>query len=145
MLGILLALGLAEAVTLHLVAAAWWGRKVGIALGLLDLGLFGSLVALLRAFWRYPVTLDGETLVLRTGRRMAVTVAVADIAGLRENWTAADLKAPGVLNLALASWPNIVLDLRHPVRRRRRAVTAVAHRLDDPAVFRAALLAAIAT
>lgn len=44
-----------------------------------------------------------------------------------------------MLNLGLIAYPNVLVELAEPVRRRRRAIRAVAHRFDDPAAFIAAL------
>jgi hypothetical protein len=50
-----------------------------------------------------------------------------------------------VLNLALLSYPNILVELREPLAvRRGRMVTAVAHRLDDAAAFERAVAQRIA-
>jgi hypothetical protein len=72
----------------------------------------------------------------------SVVVPVGQIAGLRATWDAAALKQRGVVNLALVSWPSVVIDLDPPVPTRRgRQVHAVAHKLDDPAAFHAAITA----
>lgn len=144
-IGVVLALALVEAAVVHLVAMAWWGWTVALPLGVLDAGLILSLAWLLRSFRRRPITLRHGVLTLRTGARLSVAVPVADIAGFREHWTAEDLKRPDTLNMALAVWPNIVIDLARPVARRRRNVATLAHCLDDPAAFRVALAAAMTT
>lgn len=85
------------------------------------------------------MALFADRLVLHAGWRQRLEIPLAAIGGFRAHWTAADLRAPGSVNLALVAWPNLVLDLVEPVRRRGRPVWLVAHCLDDPAAFRARL------
>jgi len=140
MLAVLLGLACVEALVMHLVAIAYWGWKVALVLGAVDLSMVLLLVRLLRSFRRAPITVEDGLLTMRTGHRLHVPVALDNIAGFRDQWTGAELKAPHVLNMALITWPNVVLELRQPVALRRRRVTAIAHCVDDPAAFRDALL-----
>ncbi len=66
-------------------------------------------------------------------------ISVDRIAGARASWDAAALKRKDVANLALATWPNVVLDLTKPETLRRRNISTVAHKLDDPVALLAAL------
>lgn len=140
MLGVLLGLATVETFVVHIVAMALWGWKVAAVLALLDLSVIVMLWRLLRSFRRHPVTLEGDRLVMRLGSRMAIPVELGDIAGLRDHWDSKAIKDRSVLNMALIAWPNIVIDLHRPVKvRRRRIISAIAHRLDDPAAFHAAM------
>lgn len=139
----LLGLAIAETIVVHLVAAALWGMRVAIILGLIDLSFVIALVGLIHAIRAHPVTLADGMLTLRVGRLSTLKVPVAQIAGFRETWDAALLKRKDVRNMALAAWPNIVIDLVAPIRSGRRDVRVVAHRIDDAAVLRAALTQAI--
>jgi len=65
---------------------------------------------------------------------------IGDIATFRTNWDSEAIKRKSTLNLALVAWPNVVFDLReHRKVRRRRIISTIAHRLDDPAAFHAAI------
>ena len=64
---------------------------------------------------------------------------MAAVAGFRENWTSAELKARGVSNLALIAYPNIWIDLAEPIVGRRGPIRAIAHKFDDPIGFRSAV------
>ncbi len=141
-LAILLGLALIETAVVHLVAVAVWGWDVAIVLGMLDMGLVLALAGLIRAMRRHPVTLDMDILVMRLGTLKVLRIPFSRIAGFRDSWDAAALKQRGVVNLAPATWPNVVIDLAPPIRWRGRDVHAVAHKLDDAAAFRAAVLAA---
>jgi hypothetical protein len=138
-LGVLLALALLEALVCHVVAMALWGWGVALALGVLDLGIVGLLLALLRSLRAMPVTLDDDRLTMRLGWLKAVSIPLGHVAGLRTEWDAATLKRRDVVNLALASWPNVLITLSPPIRRGRFMVHAVAHKLDDPERFAATL------
>jgi hypothetical protein len=140
MIGVILGLALVETIVLHIVAMAVWGWKVALALGLIDLSVVVALLAMLRSFRTMPIALDGRRLTMRTGRRMAITLDLDEIAAFRTSWDSEAIKRKSVLNLALVAWPNVVFDLREPRKvRRRRIISTIAHRLDDPAAFHAAI------
>ena len=141
-LGVLLGLAIIETMVIHIVAVALWGWRVAILLGLLDLSLIAALIGLLRDIRRYPVTIGAGLLTMRLGRLKVARIPLERVGGLRSGWDAAALKRAGVANFALANWPNVVVDLTTPVKVRGRAVHTVAHKLDDPAAFAAALTAA---
>lgn len=141
-MAVLLGIAIVEMCVVHLVVGALFGWTVALVVGVLDLSLVISLVLLLRSFRRLPVTIADDVLTLRVGMLKTIAVPVHQIAGLRASWTAADLKPRGVVNLALASWPSVVIDLDPPVLGPRgRSVHTVAHKLDDPAAFHAAIAA----
>ena len=66
-------------------------------------------------------------------------VPLASVRDLPTHWTAEGLKVRGVVNLALIAYPNVVIELDPPVAGKRTPIKTVAHRLDDPAAFTAAL------
>jgi hypothetical protein len=47
--------------------------------------------------------------------------------------------------MALIAWPNVMIDLKQPMKRRRKTITSVAHCVDDPASFRLAVQPATRT
>jgi hypothetical protein len=138
---VLVALAVAELLVVHLLVALLWSRAIALVLTLLTLAAIAGLVAFVRSFRRLPVLVDGERVVMRVGFKPPVEVAMAQVAAVRTDFSAADTKAAGVVNLALLAFPNVLVELRSPVVRgqRKRPVRAIAHRLDDPAGFRAAL------
>jgi hypothetical protein len=142
MIGVLLGIAIVEMCVVHLVVGALFGWTVALGVGVLDLSLVLGLFLLLRSLRRLPVTLTGGVLTMRAGVLKSVTVPTRQIVGLRATWDAAALKERGVLNLALASWPSVVVDLHPPVLTRRgKPIHAIAHKLDDPAAFHAAIAA----
>ena len=140
MIGVLLGLAICETVVLHIVALAVWGWKVAVVLALLDLSVVVWLVRLLRSFRAMPVTLEGRRLTMRAGSLKSIALDVDDIAAFRTSWDSDAIKRKSTLNLALLAWPNTVLDLIEPRKvRHRRIISTIAHRLDDPAAFHAAI------
>uniref|UniRef100_UPI0025DF4CBE PH domain-containing protein n=1 Tax=Sphingomonas sp. TaxID=28214 RepID=UPI0025DF4CBE len=127
MIAVLLGIAIVEMLVVHLVVAllvGWWAALVA---AVLDVSLILWLIGLLRSFRRLPVTIADGVLTVRAGFLRSVTVPVAQIAGLRPTWDRAALKHRATLNLALASWPNVVIDLREPiVLRGGRTITAIA-------------------
>lgn len=142
MIGVLLGIAIVEMLVVHLVVVAWLGWWAALVAGVIDASLVIALIGLIRSFRRLPVTLVDGVLTMRAGALKTVTIPVAHIAGLRTSWDAAALKQRGVLNLALASWPSVVVDLDPPIALRRgRQLHAVAHKLDEPVAFHAAIAA----
>ncbi|WP_242186444.1 hypothetical protein [Sphingomonas sp. CARO-RG-8B-R24-01] len=142
MIGVLLGIAIVEMLVVHLVVVALLGWVAAVVVGLLDLSVVISLALLLGSFRRYPVTIADGVLTMRTGRLKSIAVPITDIAGLRTTWNAVALRQKDMVNLALASWPSVVVDLSEPVLSRRgKPIRAIAHKLDDPAAFHAAITA----
>jgi hypothetical protein len=146
MIGVLLGLAIVEMLVVHLVVVALLGWSAAIVIGAIDLVAVLSLIWLLRSFRRRPVTLADGVLMLHAGYLQSITVPIGQIAGLRATWDAAAIRDRRLLNLALIAWPSVVIDLKAPiVLRHGRQVQAVAHKLDDPAAFHAAIAALMPT
>ena len=143
MLWALVALGSVELVIVHGLLAAW-SPPVAVVLSVASLIGLGWIVALIRSMKRLPVLIGPGGLTMRVGGFRSVTVSLDEVAGLRSRWDAGVVKARATLNLALVAYPNVVLDLRHPLPG-RRGITTIVHRLDDPVGFAAALERLIAT
>lgn len=138
MLWVLVALCSIELAVVHLLVALW-SRPAAIMLSIVSLATIAWLVRGIRSLSSLPSTLTPAALTLRAGRLARVSVPLAAVAGLRDDWDIAALKAPGVRKLSLVAHPNIWVELSTPVTRRGRTIHAIAHRLDDPAAFAAAL------
>ena len=138
MLWVFVALASIELLVVHLLLSHW-SPTTALILSALSLASILWLIGVIRGFRRLPVLLTPDTLVLRVGTLRSVTVPLGDVVGLRADWNAEWLRRRDVLNLALIAYPNVVVMLHRPVRAGRREVTAVAHRLDDPLAFAAAL------
>ena len=108
----------------------------------LVIGILG-LAGFIRSLKRHPVLIADGEVRFRLGRLRDVPVPIERIANLRTSWPAGFHKRAKVLNLALLSYPNILVELREPLPGRRPR-WAIAHRLDDPGAFAAALRPRIA-
>ena len=126
-----------ELVVVHLLVALW-RPGVAMALSAVTLASVVWLMRVIASFRRLPVVIEADRLVMRVGTLRRVDVPRAQVTRLRDSWDAAALKQPGVVKLSLIAWPNVVVDIDPPLAGRWR-VTAVAHRLDDPAGFGDAL------
>ena len=129
-----------ELVLTHLLVALWrpW---VAVALSIVSLSGVVWLVRLVLSLRRLPVLIEGNRLVMRVGTLKRIDIARAQVAGLREQWDAQLFRGGGAVKLSLLAWPNVVVDLTEPVAGWRGPIRAVAHRLDDPAAFAAAVSA----
>lgn len=126
-----------ELTVTHLVLAHW--TVIGaVLLSILSAGLIGWLVLGIASMRHLPVLIGNHDLVMRAGRIKGARVPIAQIRGLRTDWGGDELKQRTVLNCALLSYPNVLVELTEPLRD-RRGTLAVAHRLDDPAGFALAL------
>jgi hypothetical protein len=125
-----------ELVVVHALLSHWY-PTLALVLSALTLASILWLIGAIRSFKRLPVLIDVDTLVMRVGWLKSFRVPLADIAGRRESWTGEELNTRRVANLALIAWPNIWIDLARP--QGRREITAIAHKLDDPEKFRAAV------
>lgn len=138
MMWVLVALSSLELVVVHFLLALWqpW---VAVTASILTLASIVWIVRLILSFRRLPVLIEGDELVMRAGWLREHRVPLGRIAGLRDTWTADELKQRHVSNLALIAYPNVWLDLDQAVPGRRASITAIAHKLDDPASFRLAV------
>lgn len=141
MLWALIALGGIELVVTHLLLAHWFPR-VALALSALTLAALAWLIGGVLGFGRRPVLVRDADLLLRTGWLKQVVVPLAQVRAVTRDPAAAPRHDGGILDLALIAHPNTVVELSPPLRRRGREVRAVAHRLDDPDSFAAAVRAA---
>lgn len=137
MLWMLVALSSVELFVVHALLA-FLSPVVAAVLSVATLAGIGWIVALIRSMRRLPVLFGPDGVVMRVGIFRSVTVPPSDMLGLRPSWDASVTKARTTLNLALIAYPNVMMDLRRPLPG-RRGVVAVAHRLDDPVGFAAAL------
>lgn len=137
MLWLLVSVALVELAVTHALLS-WWHPALALGLSLASGAGVLWLIFTIASMRTLPVLLDDERLLMRTGRLRSVTLDRRSIAGLRKSWTGEDIKDRRTLNLALIAYPNVVVDLVAPLPG-RRGIMAVAHRLDDPAAFAAAL------
>ena len=128
-----------ELVLMHLLVSALWSHVAALILSAISLAALLWTIYFIRSLKRCPVLVDEEGVTMRVGTLGTVRVPARSIAGLLTSWPRERLKQRGVLNLALINYPNIMLDLDPPLPGRKRHLTAIAHRLDDPAGFAAAV------
>lgn len=128
-----------ELVLVHLLVSALWSHGAALILSAISLAALLWTIFFVRSLNRCPVLVDGTGVTMRIGSLRSVPVPAAHIAGLRTAWPREELKQRGVLNFALINYPNVMLDLNPPLPAGRRTLIAIAHRLDDPAGFTAAV------
>jgi hypothetical protein len=132
-----------ELVVVHILVSSLWSRTAAATLSTLSLAALAWTILFIRSLKRLPVLVDGEGVTMRVGSLKSVHLGWDRVAGVRTSWPAEALRQRTVLNLALINYPNVMLDLDPPFLTRRRSLQAVAHRLDDPAGFVAAIGALI--
>jgi hypothetical protein len=128
-----------ELAIVHILVSALWSAAAAMILSALSLATLVWLVLLIRSLKRLPVLVEADGVTMRVGSLRSVCVPRDRIAGVRTAWPREALKQRSVLNLALINYPNVMLDLDSPLPVRSRRLQALAHRLDDPAGFVAAV------
>lgn len=134
----LLVLQAIEVAIHHLLLAHWSAFAAYVLFVLSDVGLI-YMIALIKSFRLRPVLLTPEGVRVRTGMLIDRFVPFAAIAGIETSFDSMLVKDRGTLNAGLLAWPNLVLTLHAPMPGHRRAITAIAFRLDDPEPFVRAL------
>jgi hypothetical protein len=136
---VFVALAAIELFVVHFLVSIW-SVTAALILSVLTLAAMAWLVALVLSFKRRPVIVERGVLLFRTGTLMSMRVDPADVAAVRRDFSSEALKRRGVLDFAMLSYPNILVELRRPVQRgRKRPVDGLAHCLDDPDGFAVAL------
>ncbi len=135
MLWVLVGLASIELLVTHLLVSHWFPR-VALVLSLASLGLVAWLVRAIVAMRRRPVMIGQDAVLMQVGGFRRVLVPFDAIASVDAAGNERDRRA---LNLALVTHPNVMLELREPLHGRRGEIRRIAHRLDDPAGFIAAV------
>jgi hypothetical protein len=128
-----------ELAVTHLLVSALWSHVAAWILSAVSAAALLWLLAFIRSLKRLPVLVTDEGVTMRLGTLKSLRITAGQIVALRTAWPREELKQRGVLNLGMINYPNVMLDLDPPLPGRRRPLKAVAHRLDDPAGFAAAV------
>jgi len=139
LLWIFVAIMAVELVLMHLLLSALWSHVAALILSGISLAALLWTIAFIRSLKRRPVLVDEGGVTMRLGSLRSVRVPAASIGGLLTSWPRERLKQRGVLNLSMINYPNVMLELDPPLPARRRSLGAIAHGLDDPAGFTAAV------
>ncbi len=138
MMWVFVALASIELLVVHFLIAFWSGTAA-LILSALTLASIVWIVLVIRSMRRLPVMLDDRHLVMRVGTLRSVEIPLDRIGGLRSDFDDAALRQKEVVNLALIAWPNVFVELSQPIEQRGREIRGVAHKLDDPHAFTAAI------
>lgn len=139
MMWVFFGLVIVEMLVVHGLVAMWtpW-----VALGLSSLSLPALIwvVLVIRSFRAMPVRIADGQLHWPAGRLRTVAVPLAQVKGLLGRIDGALVKDRATFNAALMAWPNVMVELADPLPG-RGPISRLAHKLDDPAPFVAALAA----
>jgi hypothetical protein len=138
MMWVLLGLVVIETAVLHFLVALW-SPSVALLLSVFGLSTLLWLIVFIRSLARCPILLGDGFLSWRCGNVRRIDVPLAQIVGIRDDWDGAVIKSRDTFDGALVAYPNIVIELGRPIMVGRRTIWRLAHRLDDPEAFAAAL------
>lgn len=142
--GAALGVTLVELLVMHLLVSRWSPAAAWVLTGLAAYGVVWIL-ADFRAVRLRPITLDDDTLTLRTGLRWTVAVPLHRIAAAaRRDWRGGFGERDGDVSIAVLGQPDVVLELSEPVvARGPYGIRKRARRLGVSVDDRAALLTAL--
>lgn len=135
----LLVLSGIEIAVYHLLMAHWSRTGAIIMFVISDVG-FVYLIGLIKSFRFRPVLLTPEGVRVRAGFLVDQRIPLAAIISVETDFAGESVRDAATLNASLLAWPNILLRLDQPIRRRtflksRGPFSSVAFRLDDPEPF----------
>jgi hypothetical protein len=138
MLGVFLSLALVELLTVHLLVSLWSGAAAWVLSGLSVLAVV-QIAWLIRGLVRHPHEIDETNVHVRYGTAGLVEVPLSSIVRADNVAFSPEEKATDVFRATLIASPNVALRLEPPVAVRRRQMSTITLRLDDPAAFLARL------
>ena len=124
----------------HVLLALLWSAQAAWIASLLTLWGLAFLVAEYRASLLRPISLEGDTLVIRYGVLVDLRVPLRDIARVQAAQTAVPRRQPGSLRCCEAGVPNVRIDLARPLDLptlggRGRSIERIHLGMDQPASF----------
>ena len=143
-LGVLVFVTLMETVGMHIIISRW---SIAAAWILTALSIYGILWLFgdFHAIRLHPIVLDNDTLHLRTGLRWSAEIPVSAIADV--TFGAPQKRRSKSYLRASVMWPRAVIHFKEPVTVKglfgiQRTVTQVGLSLDEPELFREAVMPA---
>lgn len=135
----LLALVVIEAMAEHILIAHW-SPHVGFVLAVVGDVSVVYMIGLVKSLRLLPVLLTQEGVRVRAGMMIDRFIPYDQIAGVRSALSGEDVRAATTWSMGLLAWPNVMIDLKVPIRRRGlkpggRLATSLAFRLDEPEPF----------
>jgi hypothetical protein len=138
LLCVFLSLALLELLAVHLLVSLWSGTAAWVLTGLSILAVV-QIAWLIRGMVRHPHEIDETHVRVRHGTAGLVEVPLSSMVRAENVAFAPEEKGAEVFRATLIASPNVALRLEPPVAMRRRQVSTIILRLDDPAAFLARL------
>lgn len=134
LLWVFASLALLELLVVHLVMASRWPSLAWPMTWFTGASVVW-LLAWIRSFKQRPHELDDNRLRLHFGSLRSIDLPLRSIRSIRTSWDGADLKRPGTINFVPVAYPNRMVEIEPPIMMRKRSVSLVAFRVDDPTAF----------
>ena len=136
---VVLTLQAIEIGAMHLLVGLW-SATGALILSIVSLLALIYMVGLVKSFRLRPVLVDRHCLRVRSGILIDKSIAIDNIAAVRTAFASEEVKRAGCVQAGLLAWPNILIELRHPVPdpgpfRPDRVMDSIAFRLDEPDAF----------
>jgi hypothetical protein len=135
LLAVFLLLALLELVAVHLLVSMWSAAAAWVLTALTVVAMV-QIAALIHGLVTHATEIDDGHVHVRHGRAGHLAVPLGTIERAEDVAYAPEEKGPAVFRASLIASPNVALRLREPVSvGRRRAVSIVTLRLDEPQAF----------
>ena len=144
MLGVFFSIALVELFVVHLLVGLWspsmaWGLSALTVLGLVQIGL------LIQGMMKWPTVVNDNGITVRHGRRGEIFVPFKIVQSVEDVAFRPEQRGLQTFRASLLAQPNVAIRLLAPLPYRKRMLSTISMRLDDPAEFHAAVAAKRAT
>jgi hypothetical protein len=134
LLSVFLRLALLELMVVHMLVSMWSLTAAWVLTALSILAVV-QIAAIIHGLVRYPTEIDAGQVHVRHGRAGRILVPLTAIERVDNVAFAPEEKGREVFRATLIASPNVALRLREPVIVRRRPISTITLRLDEPAAF----------
>ena len=133
-----LAIAILELFAVHLLASLW-STALAWVLSAFTILFLGQIALLMQGLRKWPTVINEAGITVRHGRKGALFVPLGQVAGSEDVAFSPEERGRQVFRATVIAHPNLMLRLSAPLCPGRRRIERIAMRLDEPALFQAAL------
>lgn len=137
-LAVFFSIALVELFAVHLLVALWSPTAAWV-LSALTVVALGQIALLVHGMIRWPTLVDDTGITVRHGMRSEIFVPLDAVASVEDVAFQPEEKGQQTFRATILAQPNVAIRLSEPLPHRKRMLSTISVRLDDPAAFLAAL------
>lgn len=134
------AIAFVELFAAHLLVALW-SSTAAWALSALTVLALGQIALLVHGMAKWPTLVDERGITVRHGRRREIVVPLSLVESVDDVAFRPEEKGPQTFRATVLAQPNVALRLSEPLPYKKRMLSTITMRLDEPAAFLATLRA----